>query len=119
VETLLLQGDVHGAMGKREQAIADCDAAIRIAREGRDVVYRRKGHLLLSLGREKEALEAFDAALGLNPTDADTWCDAALAWRAEGQPSRAERMLDEALRLDPGHRRALHLRADQSMFGPM
>jgi len=63
-------------------------------------VYRRKGELLLRSHRSKEAMSAFDAALGLNPTDPDIWCDAARAWRSLGQEDRARKMVDQALRLD-------------------
>src|SRR6266702_4536351 len=83
-EPLLLRADLHAALGRAEDALGDCDAAIRLATEGRDLAYRRKGRLLLDRGRSKEATAAYDAALGLNPSDADAWCDAALAWRAQG-----------------------------------
>src|SRR5437867_472460 len=111
-EASLLRADLHEDLGRAEDALSDCDAALRISAEGRDVVYRRKGGLLLRLDRPKEALAAFDAALGLNPTDPEAWCDAARAWRALGQESRARKMLDQALRLDPGFPRALDLRAE-------
>ena len=65
----------------------------------------------MDLGRSKEAAAAYDAALGLNPADADAWCDAALAWRAQGQEARASKMLDHALRLDPSHGRATRLQS--------
>ena len=73
---------------------------------------KEKGQILLDLRRPREAVAAFDAALGLNSVDADTWCDAALAWRALGQESRAQKMLDRALNLDPANGRAVRLRSE-------
>src|SRR3989442_1228964 len=99
-------------VGRPGDAIADCDAAIRATEIGRDLVHRRKGELLLRLNRPKEAVAAFDAAIGLNPTDPETWCDAARAWRALGQEARARKMVDQALRLDPTSSQALDMRSE-------
>src|SRR5207249_7461263 len=99
-ETLLLRAEIHAGLGRIDDAVADCDAAIRASAKGRDLIYRRKGELLLRLNRPKEAVGAFDAAIGLNPTDPETWCDAARAWRALGQEARARKLVDQALRLD-------------------
>src|SRR5256712_6548023 len=111
-ETLLLRAEIHAGLGRIEDAVADCSAAIRATAIGRDLVYRRKGELLLRLNRPKEAVAAFDAAIGLNPTDPETWCDAARAWRALGQDARARKMVDQALRLDPTSSQALNLRSE-------
>src|SRR2546428_831319 len=111
-ETLLLRAEIHAGLGRIGDAIADCDAAIRATEIGRDLVYRRKGELLLRLNRPKEAVAAFDAAIGLNPTDPETWCDAARAWRALGQEARARKMVDQALRLDPTSSQALDMRSE-------
>src|SRR2546427_6439453 len=111
-ETFLLRAEIHAGLGRIGDAIADCDAAIRATEIGRDLVYRRKGELLLRLNRPKEAVAAFDAAIGLNPTDPETWCDAARAWRALGQDARARKMVDQALRLDPTSSQALDLRSE-------
>ncbi|TMA02445.1 MAG: tetratricopeptide repeat protein, partial [Methanobacteriota archaeon] len=111
-ETFLLRADIHAGLGRIEDAVADCEAAIRATAIGRDLAYRRKGELLLRAGRPKEAVAAFDAAIGLNPTDPETWCDAARGWRALGQEARARKMVDEALRLDPTSSQALDLRSE-------
>jgi len=116
-EMLLLRADLHASLGRFEDALADCDAAIRAHADGRDLVYRRKGELLLRSHRSKEAMSAFDAALGLNPTDPDIWCDAARAWRSLGQEDRARKMVDQALRLDPTFSRALDLRSGRTASG--
>src|SRR5437899_1625257 len=116
-ETLLLQADLYASLGRMDEALADCDAAIRANADGRDLVYRRKGELLLRSHRSKEAMAAFDAALGLNPTDPDIWCDAARAWRTLGQEDRARKMVDQALRLDPTFSRALDLRSASPASG--
>jgi tetratricopeptide (TPR) repeat protein len=111
-EASLLRAEIHARLGRIEDALADHDTAIRAATAGRDIAFRRKGRYLLDLGRPKEALAAFDAAIGLRPADPEAWVDAALAWGALGQPSRARKMLDEALRLDPDHVQARRLRSE-------
>src|SRR5207249_6349628 len=50
-EALLLRADLHAGLGRMEEALADCDAAIRATKDGRDLAYRRKGELLLRLDR--------------------------------------------------------------------
>jgi tetratricopeptide (TPR) repeat protein len=109
-ESLLCRVDLLSSLGRAQEALAACDAAIRAAPVAADVAYHRKGKLLLDLGRTREALAAFDAALGLNPADAEVWCDAALAWRKSGQESKARKLLDRALEIDPGFDRALRLK---------
>ena len=74
--------------------------------------FHRKGHLLLDLGRDREALAAFDAAIGLNPDDEEYWCDAAVACRRLGREAKAQRLLDGALRMNPTSERARKLRAE-------
>src|SRR2546428_7163369 len=110
-ETLLLQADLHASLGRMDEALADCDAAIRANADGRDLVYRRKGELLLRSHRSKEAMSAFDAALGLNPTDPDIMGDTASASRTLGQADRARKMVDQALLLASRLSRVLHHRA--------
>src|SRR5947199_4375279 len=116
-EALLLRADLQADLGRMEEALADCDAAIRATKDGRDLAYRRKGEFLLRLDRPKQAMVAFDAALGLNPADPDVWCDAARASRSLGQESRARKMVDQALRLEPTSSRALGLRSEGAASG--
>ena len=110
VEALLLRAEIQARLGRTESALEDVESAIRSASDGKDLAYRRKGRLLLDLGRPAAAVPAFDAALGLRPADPDGWIDAARAWRALGQEDRARKMIDEALRLDPDHAEARRLR---------
>src|SRR5881396_3759595 len=112
---LLLRADIHAALGRTDEALADHDAAIRSPSEVRDLAYRRKGQRLLDLGRPKEAIAAFDAALGLRPTDPEAWLDAARGWQALGQTARARKMLDEAIRLDPQNVEARRLRSEAAV----
>src|SRR5947207_2348294 len=114
-EALLLRADIHAGLGHTDESLADHDAAIRSPSEGRDLAYRRKGQRLLDLGRPKEAIAAFDAALGLRPTDPEAWLDAARGWQALGQTARARKMLDEAIRLDPQNVEARRLRSEAAV----
>jgi tetratricopeptide (TPR) repeat protein len=98
------------ALGRTQEALAACEAALRADPAVRDVAYHRKGTFLLAAGRPKEAAACFDAALGVNPDDPEYWCDAAVAWRSCGQEAKARRLLDRALDLDPRLERALRLR---------
>src|SRR2546422_766311 len=45
-EIFLLRAEIHAGLGRIEDAVADCGAAIRATAIGRDLVYRRKGELL-------------------------------------------------------------------------
>jgi tetratricopeptide (TPR) repeat protein len=109
-EALLLRAEIQARLGRAEPALADVEMAIRTAKDGKDLAYRQKGRLLMDLGRQTEAVAAFDAALGLRPADPEAWLDAARAWRTLGQADRARKMIDEALRLDPHHAEARRLR---------
>src|SRR5207249_1124668 len=106
----------RGRLGAgRRGRIATPGGSPRMARgrsQGGDLAYRRKGQRLLDLGRPKEAIAAFDAALGLRPSDSEAWLDAARAWQALGQTARARKMLDEAIRLDPQNVEAQRLRSE-------
>ena len=107
---LLLRADLLHALGRTEEALRACDAAVRADPGAGDVAYHRKGKLLLAAGRAKEATAALDAALGLNPRDPEVWCDAAVAWRTCGREAKARRLLERALELDPHLDRARRLR---------
>jgi tetratricopeptide (TPR) repeat protein len=117
VEALLLRGEIQARLGRAEPALADVEAAIHAATDGKDLAYRQKGRLLVELGRPTEAVAAFDAALGLRPADPEAWLDAARAWQALGQTDRARKMIDEALRLDPHHAEARRLRGEGAAPG--
>ena len=109
-EAHLLRAGVLGSVGRLEEALAACDAALRSPEAARDVAYHRKAKLLLDGGRTRDAIRALDAAIGLNPDDEEYWCDAAVAWKALGREDRAARMVERALDLNPACDRARELR---------
>ena len=65
------------------------------------VAWSNVGKLLFEDGRYAEALDSFDAALGLRPTDADLWNSRAGALRKLGRLEESAAATREALRLKP------------------
>ena len=110
-EERLIRADLLNGIGRLEEALEACDSALAAAGVARDVAHHRKARILLDAGRPKDALAALDAAIGVNPEEEEYWCDAAVAWRALGRETRAQRMLDGALRINPSSTRARALRA--------
>jgi tetratricopeptide (TPR) repeat protein len=68
--------------------------------------YFNLGTTLYGLGEHPKALEAFQAALQLNPQFADAWNALGETYRDQGDMQEAVRAYREALRLEPKHARA-------------
>src|SRR5258708_39239965 len=62
---------------------------------------RERGRATLYMRRYDESLEAFDAAIGLNPDDADILSDYADALAHFGEPQRSLPFSRKALELNP------------------
>lgn len=64
-----------------------------------------QGQALERMGDARKALKSYEAALGLNPKDADTLIRMADLYSSEGMKARAEASLQAARRVAPNHRR--------------
>jgi Flp pilus assembly protein TadD len=71
------------------------------AREVHAGVWNNVGAEHFAKGRPREALQAFERAVALNPGDARTHGNLGAAWLRLGNQDAAERNLREALRLEP------------------
>jgi tetratricopeptide (TPR) repeat protein len=75
------------------------------------------GRLLLEKHNRAQALEAFDAALKINPRAADALAGKGLAALATLDLKDADRLADQALKVNPKHPAALRLKADVFLAG--
>lgn len=87
------------AVGKKEDALAAVTIALRLgAGSSEPGLARRRGALLLALGRTAEAADALDRAVVDAPGDFDLRHEAARAWRAVGDPARVAATVRAAAR---------------------
>lgn len=63
--------------------------------------YVRKAHALASARRHDEALELYDAALGIDPGCVEAWTGKAVALKALGRWREALACLERALEIGP------------------
>ena len=82
-----------------EDAIADCDAALRADDEAYNVMDSR-GLVNFRLGRHRDAIADYDRALAGDPENADGHYVRGLARRALGEAAQAEADIAKALQLD-------------------
>jgi Flp pilus assembly protein TadD len=64
-------------------------------------VHRRRGNVLVRLGRREAAQEALQRAVLLDPDDADAWSDLGVALQTQRRLSDAATALVRATELDP------------------
>ena len=76
-------------------------AAPSASRSNLPIAWSNVGKLMFEDGRYAEALNSFDAALGLTPKDADLWNSRAGALRKLGRLEESAAAAREALRLKP------------------
>ncbi len=74
-------------------------------------VYHNQGLALRQLGRNAEAVPAFERATTLAPDEAPAWLGLALSLEAEGRGSEAAAALDRYLALQPAGPEADNARA--------
>ena len=67
-----------------------------------------KAAILLDLGREQEALEAYRALTSANPCDATAWYNCGAILAARGEQAAAYEYFHRALACDPGYGKALY-----------
>ncbi|MBI3043668.1 MAG: tetratricopeptide repeat protein [Betaproteobacteria bacterium] len=94
------RGVEWAAKGDFDQAIADYDAALRLAPKFADALYNR-ATAWANKGDPDRAIADFDAALRLNPKDPAALGGRAVELTVKGDYTRAIADYDAALRLDP------------------
>ena len=94
------RGVEWAAKGDYDQAIADYDAALRLAPKFADALYNR-ATAWANKGDPDRAIADFDAALRLNPKDPAALGGRAVELTVKGDYTRAIADYDAALRLDP------------------
>ncbi|HEY4350195.1 MAG TPA: tetratricopeptide repeat protein [Paraburkholderia sp.] len=99
------------ALGRREDALAQLDAALQINPAHPRSLLLRAG-LLMELARPDEALDAYDQLLKLVPTTVDVICGRAAVLRALNRPQEALDASERALRIDPRSFNAHRQRGD-------
>ena len=83
-----------------DQALIDCDAAVKLAPKAADILDSR-GFVLLRLKRDDEAIAQYDTVLTLEPFTAESLLGRSLAERRRGRAADADRDLQGALAADP------------------
>ena len=87
---------------RREEALADCDKAIRLNPDDA-AAYFSRGFAKVALGRHEEALGDYDEAIRLNPDFAEAYFDRGAAKRALGRRKEGAADLLEAMDLNPDY----------------
>ena len=78
---------------------------------------RKRADFLRHLGRLDEALEAAEAARGLDPDQADIYYELGRSFQAQGKPDEALAQFDKVLALEPSHKDALLRRIELGKYG--
>ena len=96
--------------GDNKGALKICEHALK-KHENDDTLYRNKGNILYALDEPEKALEAFEAALELNPHVVDTWVNkGTVLWKAMEQRDEALAAFDKALEINPNFMAAVDSR---------
>ena len=89
-------------LGRLEEALADCNEALRLAPDDPATLDSR-GFTYLKLGRFEQAIADYDAALARNPRDSGSLYGRGLArLRLQNDPEGGRADLAAAKALDPG-----------------
>ena len=104
-EALCMGGYILADLGKREAALEFYRRALGL-KVDLPVAWSNVGKLMFEDERYAEALDSFDAALGLTPKDADLWNSRAGALRKLGRLEDSAAAAREALRLQAAIRRS-------------
>jgi tetratricopeptide (TPR) repeat protein len=89
-------------LGRLEEALADCNEALRLAPDDPGTLDSR-GFTYLKLGRFEQAIADYDAALARNPRDPGSLYGRGLArLRGRNDPEGGRADLTSAKTLDPG-----------------
>ena len=96
------RGIIHLAMGDRDLALADLDAAVALDPDNAEGWFNR-GTALWKRGHLPDALASYDTAVRLQPGMAAAWSNRALPLVPLGQTQEALASVNRALALEPGH----------------
>ena len=97
--------------GQLEQALEDCDEAVR-RDPNHAVAYNVRGSVYRKMGEYDRAIEDLDHALRLNPNFPFAYNNRGNAYVDKGEYDRALEDFNEALRLDPEYASAYNNRGD-------
>jgi len=96
--------------GNHKAALRICELALK-SHENDDTLHRNKGNILYALEQPEKSLEAFEAALELNPYVVDTWVNkGTVLWKALGKREEALSAFDKALEINPNFMAAVDSR---------
>ena len=96
--------------GDNKAALKVCEHALK-KHKNDDTIHRNKGNILYALDEPEKALEAFEAALDLNPHVVDTWVNkGTVLWKAMEQREEALAAFDKALEINPNFMAAVDSR---------
>jgi len=96
--------------GDNKAALKVCEHALK-KHDNDDTLYRNKGNILYALDEPEKALEAFEAAIDLNPYVVDTWVNkGTVLWKAMKQREEALAAFDKALEINPNFMAAVDSR---------
>jgi tetratricopeptide (TPR) repeat protein len=84
--------------GNFDQAIADCDVAIRLEPDKAEA-YGHRGKAWAGKGDTDRALADYEAAVRIDPNNPTLLRDQGIVWRRLGDPDRALAAFDHAIRL--------------------
>jgi protein O-mannosyl-transferase len=91
----------YDCAGQREEALKEWQALLRVHPSAE--AYDRTGYLFAMQNKVAESLAAFDAALRLDPADANAYALRGTARMALRDPARASEDFNRALSLQPGN----------------
>jgi lipoprotein NlpI len=111
VDALMRRCWARKEKGEPEQALEDCDEALR-RDPNHPVAYNVRGSVYRRMGQPDRAIEDYDQALRLNPDFPFAYNNRGNAYDTKGDYQRALADYNEALRLNPDYAMAYNNRGD-------
>lgn len=101
-QALYLMGSIHAHAGRLGMAHAFFTRVVTLS-PGRPEAWNNLGMSLQHMWRSKEARDAFNRALKINPASANYLANLATTYIENGEPARAMHFAQKALDIDPSH----------------